>query len=170
MVRLLDMATTKKDILPEELETVEPTIYEVSYLLDTSLSEDDARSKHSEFKAFLTDRSGEVIAEGEPESRKLAYLMTVRRDSKRKDHTRGYFGWIKFALTPEGVQEVESMLKADSSVIRSLVIKTIRETLSRERIEGIDDEENVEIEEDFDTIDEADNTKEEESNQESDEV
>jgi ribosomal protein S6 len=140
----------ESDIKHNEEELTEKAIYEVSFLIDSSLSEEEAKSKQTEITSYILTQEGEIIAEGVIDSKKLAYTMSIKRDSKRKDHSKAYFSWVKFALTRDLIVSFEKKIKEDPQIIRHLLITTVRESTLREPVEGIDDiAENVEDEPDL---------------------
>lgn len=153
--------------IKDDQESLEPTIYEASFLIDNQHTDEDVVAKYESIKAFLSSYQAELISEGVPESKKLAYTISVKRDSKRKDHTKAYFAWIKFALPQSAISAFDAFLKNDSSIIRFLIIKTVRENTLREPMEGIDDTdvEDVEDESEIDVAEKEDNTQTELSNE-----
>jgi len=133
-------------------------VYEVGYLLDSKLTDEKAAAKAAAIRDLVSQDAGEIIAEGLPKSRSLAYTMSISRDGKRKDHARAYFGWVKFETLPAIINIIEESLKKDLDVIRFLLIKTVREdTLAHladmELEEGSESEDDVEDEEDTDLVD-----------------
>jgi ribosomal protein S6 len=136
-----------EELVDLEDETPEKTVYETGILLDGSLSDEDALTHHEAFKSALTERGALIIAEGTPESKKLAYTITIKRDAKRKDYSKAHFSWIKFDLASSDVAEFEKALRGDEKVIRYLLIKTVRENTLREPIEGLEDELDEDLEE-----------------------
>jgi ribosomal protein S6 len=103
------------------------TIYEVSYLLLPSLALEQVPAKVTALKEMLTSVGGEVISDENPILIDLAYPMTKVVGTTRHKCTTGYFGWIKFELTKEGIGEVKKSLDMNNEILRYLIIKTVRE-------------------------------------------
>lgn len=107
-------------------------VYEVSYLLVPSLDDDAALARANAVKAFFTEKGIEIISEEAPRLIDLAYVMERVINHKRAKFTQAYFGWVKFEATPGDVDAVKTFVEAEEAVIRSLIVKTIREnTLSK---------------------------------------
>lgn len=121
----------------------EARVYETGYLLVPTLSEEDAKARAEDLKAMLAKHAMSVIAEEAPKRIPLAYTIAKAGGGKREKFTSAYFGWVKFEGDQEELKEIGTTLKKDSSVIRFLLIATVREAtysphrlLSSDRLEG----------------------------------
>lgn len=103
------------------------TIYEVSYLLLPSLANEQVPAKVVSLKKMLTLVGGQVISDENPILIDLAYPMTKVVQTTRHKCTMGYFGWVKFETTKEGIGAIKKSLDMDNEVLRYLIIKTVRE-------------------------------------------
>lgn len=113
------------EILKEKDDAL--TVYEVSYLLLPSLGESQVPGKAEALKQTLTSLGGAVISQENPILIDLAYPMTKVVQTVRHKANSGYFGWIKFEMTPAGIAGVKKSLDEDAEVLRYLIIKTVRE-------------------------------------------
>jgi hypothetical protein len=69
----------------------------------------------------------------------------------------GYFGWIKFEITPAKIKDLEKVLKFDEEVVRFLVVSTVREnTVYTKRAPVVKAETLAENEVDIDTTSDED--------------
>lgn len=102
-------------------------VYELSYLLMPTLSDDLAAERVAEIKKFIADRGGEEIVSGDPERIDLAYTMIKVIDNKNIRVAEAFFGWTKFTLDPELLVELRAMLEAHNDLIRYLLFKTVKE-------------------------------------------
>lgn len=131
------------------------TVYELGYLLDSKFTEDQAAAKASELGTFMSQDSGAVISSGEPKMRNLAYQMTIKREGKRRDFNKAYFGWVKFEQDPDMIGGLEAKIKLDQDLVRYLLIKTIREDIVPHATDDLTDaemgieEDDVEIEDEI---------------------
>ena len=103
------------------------TVYEVSYLLLPSLAVEQVPAKADSVKAILTSAGGVVVSGETPVLIDLAYPMTKVVSTVRHKVTTGYFGWMKFELSSEGIEVVKKNLDADNQILRYLIIKTVKE-------------------------------------------
>jgi len=106
----------------------EEKIYEIGYHLISSIAEEQVPAEVEKIKAALTKEKAVIILEEAPKLRPLAYSIKKAFGGSYKVFDKAYFGFIKFEL-PEGgdIQVIDSSLKANESVLRYLVIKTVRE-------------------------------------------
>ncbi len=118
-----------KKKITEDVSTneVEPRVYEVAFWLVPTISESDLSSHHARLQKRITDAGGTIISEEAPYLREAAYELVKVIDNVNKRFNDGYFGWMKFEMQPEAVIAVQDAFEADAQIIRSLVIKTVRE-------------------------------------------
>ncbi|MEK7662425.1 MAG: 30S ribosomal protein S6, partial [Patescibacteria group bacterium] len=91
----------------------------------------------SSFKAAIAENGGAEIAEDFPKLRDLAYPIQKTIGHTKEAFGNAYFGWIKFEIGSENIPLIEKMLKDEDSVIRFILISTVREnTLSSRRAPG----------------------------------
>jgi ribosomal protein S6 len=103
------------------------TVYEVSYILLPTLSEEQVPDKVSSIKDVVTSLGGEVISSEDPVLIDLAYEMVKVVQTSRYKADRGYFGWVKFELSGEQLASVKKFLDNNASILRYLIIKTVKE-------------------------------------------
>ena len=103
------------------------TVYEVSYLLLPSVQMEQIQSKALALKEMITSLGGLVISDENPVLIDLSYTMTKVVVSVRHKVSSGYFGWIKFEISKEGIMAVKKNLDANPEILRFLIIKTVRE-------------------------------------------
>lgn len=117
----------KKATKPASSETLEPKVYELGYLVSPAVRDEDLVARIDELKASLTTLGAAVISEGQAEFIDLAYEMARVIDNKRIRFNQAYYGWIKFELDPSRMNELKELLDRNVSLVRYLLIKTIRE-------------------------------------------
>jgi ribosomal protein S6 len=119
------MPKKEKKVGQKEQEGIK--VYELSFHFVSTLSEDDVPVQFSQLKSFVEKLGGEIIAEEAPKLRDLAYEITKKVNAINKRYTQSYFGWVKFALAPEKLVELEKQVKLFEAILRYLLIKTVRE-------------------------------------------
>lgn len=108
-------------------ETItEGRVYELSYLLVSTMSEDAATEKIDALKASVAAAGGSFISEETPYPRELAYEMTRVIKNVNVRFTEGYFGWIKFEIDPTSLAGIEKQVKLDEDIVRYLILKADR--------------------------------------------
>jgi len=102
-------------------------IYEISFLFKASLSMDDVQKEVDSMRKQIESSGLVILAEEMPKLRRLAYTIVKSVGGKREKYDEAYFGWIKFEGGPDGMENVKKYAKGDSNIIRSMIIKTVRE-------------------------------------------
>ena len=114
------------DILAEKTEG-NSKVYELGYLLVPSIKEEDVPASYGNLKELVTSFGGEIISDDMPKSIALAYTMAKVTSNVRKKYNQAYFGWIKFTMDSQKVLELKAKLDLDASIIRFLILKTVKE-------------------------------------------
>lgn len=117
----------KKAVTTPSSETLEPRVYEIGFLLSPAVREEDLDARVSELKDIITEKSGTIIAEGRPEFIDIAYEMIKVIENKNIRFRQGYFGWLKFNLTPDLLKVVTELFEKNQFIIRFLITKTVSE-------------------------------------------
>lgn len=105
----------------------EKRIYEFSYLLVPTVTEEEVQSKIDALKKLFTENGAEVIAEENPEYIGLAYTMIHKVNNKNVPINSAYFGWFKVSVDPQVLDEIKAILDRDLEVLRYMIIKTVAE-------------------------------------------
>mgnify|MGYP006196396777 CR=1 FL=1 len=108
-------------------EIKELKIYELGYLLVPSIAEEAVEGEVSAIKDVLAKHGASFISEEAPTHIDLAYTIIKSVSNKNHRYDSAYFGWIKFETTPESMERIKKDIDANISIIRSLLIKTVRE-------------------------------------------
>ena len=81
----------------------------------------------SAIKDILAKHKAEVIADEGAILRPLAYTMVKKIGTVNRRFDTAYFGWIKFEAAPVEVRLIEKEVKEVESILRLLLINTVRE-------------------------------------------
>ncbi|MBI2055583.1 MAG: 30S ribosomal protein S6 [Candidatus Sungbacteria bacterium] len=92
--------------------------YEVSYLINPDVAEDQVFGEAGKITGFIQDARGLVGRIDEPKKRRLAYLI--------KDLHQAYFGCTIFTIAPEHLVELNRRLKAERNIIRFSITEEIK--------------------------------------------
>jgi ribosomal protein S6 len=136
----------EKETKSKEMEGM--TVYEVGYTLLPSLALEQVPARVDELKELIQKAGGDVISLESPTLIDLAYPMTKVIHTSRQKCVTGYFGWIKFAITAEGILSVKKTLDAEKDILRYLIIKTVRENTllhGKMSFKGGDEEKKIEF-------------------------
>lgn len=111
--------TTNKDHL---------SVYEIGYLMVSSIPEEKLVDETATLKSLVEKNGGSIIAEEAPKRHDLAYSMSKKTVSGSYDnYDQAYFGWVKFEIEPGKVESVKNAFETQSSILRILLISTVRE-------------------------------------------
>ena len=102
-------------------------VYEVGYLIVSSVPQEKVATEIATFEKFLAGKGAVTIAHEAPELRPLAYTMIKKMGGVHQRFTQGYFGWVKFELPSEDIAAVKAWLDAYEHMLRYLLITAPRE-------------------------------------------
>lgn len=105
----------------------ENTIYEIGFHLVPSIDENEAVELSNTIKTLIQENKGNFISEEAPKLRSLAYDISKNINSKNQVYNRAYFGWIKFEAPSSSIEEIKNGVESNLSVLRSIIVKTVRE-------------------------------------------
>jgi ribosomal protein S6 len=130
----------KKETIAKE----EARVYELGYHIISSIPEEKIASHVEAIKAIITKNGGSFIAEESASKRPLAYMMRKKIGGTYERFNEAYFGWIKFEVEAEGLKNIKTSLDAIESILRYLLISTVREntylgkSLLKEKADEVD--------------------------------
>ena len=102
-------------------------VYEIGYLLVSSIPEEKVAGQVSAIKDILNKHKAEVVADESATLRPLAYTMVKKIGTVNRRFDSAYFGWIKFEAAPVEVRLIEKEVKEVESLLRLLLIHPVRE-------------------------------------------
>jgi len=117
----------KNSIMDEISGGPKGKVYELGYLLVPTTREEEVPTSHANLKDLVLSLKGEVIGDEIPKMINLAYTMLKVTSNVRNKFNTAYFGWIKFTMEGEKVIELKKNLDLNPSIIRFLILKTVKE-------------------------------------------
>lgn len=102
-------------------------VYELGYLLVPTIAEDNLSINYGNLKELVSSFGGVVISDEMPKMISLAYSMVKVIANVRNKFHSAYFGWVKFTMDSDKVLDMKKKLDLDSTVIRFLILKTVKE-------------------------------------------
>jgi len=115
------MTNEEKDL---NTATEDLQVYEIGYLLVSSVPVDKVPEEVSILKEKITQNGGIFISDQDPELITLAYSMSKVTSHKRASFDSAYFGWVKFYLKPESVEVLKNSAENSDKMLRLLIVKT----------------------------------------------
>lgn len=109
----------------------EKAVYEIGFHVVSTTPEEEVGKIVEGIRAELEKAKAEIVSESFPQKMTLAY--TIERPvsgSRNEKHAESYFGWIKFETEPEAIPAIEDALRGMRSVLRFLLIETVREDIT----------------------------------------
>lgn len=123
----------------EKNNAKEKRVYELGYLLVPTMALEEVPAAYTGLKDLVSSFGGEFITDEMPKMIPLAYSMVKIVSNARNKFDSAYFGWMKFYMDTEHVRELKKKLDLDPSIIRFLILKTVKEnTLASKRYVGRD--------------------------------
>lgn len=118
----------------DEIDSRDPMIYEVGYLLVPTIPEENISVIYGNLKELVSVFGGRMISDEIPTMIPLSYIMQKTVQNIRNKYDTAYFGWMKFFMDSEKILELKKKLDLDPNIIRFLIIKTVKEnTISAKR-------------------------------------
>ena len=111
-----------------EIEEQESKVYEIGFHIAPSVAEDAVSAEFEVVKGLITKEGGEIIAEGAPELRDLAYSISKTVKAIKSNYTKAYFAWVKFTLSPEAINKIKLALDESPIILRHLITNTVKES------------------------------------------
>lgn len=126
----------KAEVVDENIDA-KTSVYEVGYLMVPSIPEENLGGEVTKFKDSLGEMGAVFISDEYPKMMELAYEMTRSITNKKQKFSYGYFGWVKFETTTINAKVIKESLDKNETLIRYLMIKTVREnTMSPKKVYG----------------------------------
>lgn len=119
--------TVNKEASMDVNEAKEGQIYEIGYLFVPTLSEEELPKVYGDLKAMIEGVGGVIISDEMPKLINLAYPMLKVVSNVRNNFDTAYFGWVKFELGSDKIEDIKKKLHMDVNTIRFLITKTVRE-------------------------------------------
>ena len=88
--------------------------YELAYLINPILSEDEARSLQEQIASNIKDGGGVLDGVISPVRKRLAYPI--------KKQVQAFFGSMTFHFNPESLPALDKKIKEDNQIIRHLIV------------------------------------------------
>ncbi len=114
--------------MDETQNDVRMNVYEIGYLIASSVPEEKIPFEAEAVKSIITKAGASVIAEELPHLENLAYTMRKKTVSGSYDkYNTAYFGWVKFEVGSDAIESITKAVEIFPSVLRTLTISTVRE-------------------------------------------
>lgn len=118
----------------EVQEASDIAVYEVGFHLVPKVAEAEMPAEVEKIKQILSAHGASVIADEVPRMTQLSYPMARRDAGKRDRYNQAWFGWVKFEVEPQQVKEIESEIGRMQTVLRMIIISTVRESTRSAKI------------------------------------
>ena len=102
-------------------------IYEVGFHIVSSIPEEKLSAELTAVKDLLEKSGAIFISEDFPKLKPLSYQMTKVVGAKHLKFDTAYFGSVKFEMNPENVEFVKKAMELSETILRFLIVKTVRE-------------------------------------------
>lgn len=94
--------------------------YELTYLISPELSEETVLAFQEKVIVLIKDEGGNLEEVKTPLIKKLAY--SLKKPDLPTKHDKAYLGVLNFQLNPEKIADLEKKLKAESQILRYLLL------------------------------------------------
>ncbi len=119
-------------------------IYEIGFLINPDLSQQEASKTAENIKNILSKQSASVISEGEVVDIDLAYQIITKIASKNVRFDKAYFTWVKFESEGSALEKIKKEVdKIKSEVFRYLITKTVADDQATDKYQDSIESEEV---------------------------
>ena len=119
--------------------------YELTYLISPNLSEEELKIFQEKIASLIQNEEGTLQGVKNPVKRRLAYPIKKRGEA--------YLANLDFYLSPEKLEDLEKKLKAESKILRYLILVKeelkkieVPKIISKVKIPKVKKEKKVELE------------------------
>jgi ribosomal protein S6 len=102
-------------------------VYEVGFHLLPNIDESNVPVEALNIKSIVEENGGVIISEEMPKMTALSYDISKVIDTKRQKFSKAYFGWVKFEMDPSKILNVKTKVENLTNVLRSIIVKTVKE-------------------------------------------
>jgi ribosomal protein S6 len=106
---------------------VKMQIYEVGFHIIPHVSTEELMAKFAGIKSLIQKSGATIISEDSPKNKNLAYTLFRMIGGIKQKFNNAFFGWVKFEAPSSSIKTIKQELDKNESVIRFLIIKTVRE-------------------------------------------
>ena len=122
----------KKDVITPEMQDemdadgLETRVYELGFHLDPELPQEEVKKTYQAIRDRIA-AVGTNVAEGEPTKIPLAYTIYRSETAGRRDFDTAYFCWIAYEANGAGHDDIGTMAREESRIVRFLDLRTTKE-------------------------------------------
>lgn len=98
-------------------------IYEINYLMTPLIPEDKVAEDVAVFRKIIEDNKGFVVGEDQAKMQKLSYSI--------KKFDNAYYGWFKFSVGAEFVDNIKNSFNKNEKILRSLITEAGKENIAK---------------------------------------
>src|SRR3989344_2956190 len=121
-----DLNDSDNDKPFDDAQGKEPMLYELAYILDPGIAEERLAEHAGKITGVIEKHKGALVLADNPKLRGLAYTIERATGGKRQKYNQGYFGWVKFTVSPTSIPDIEKEVKGMTEVIRHILIHTFK--------------------------------------------
>ncbi len=112
----------------KESSDIRVNVYEVGYLLVSSIPEEQVPTEVDAIRTIITKAGASIITEEAPHLTSLAYTMRKKMVSGAyHKYDKAHFGWIKFEVSADQIENIKKEIEIHPTVLRTLMISTVKE-------------------------------------------
>lgn len=118
------MPTAEAEVLADADERAS---YELAFHVLPTVVEGEVPAVFDAIKQIVTNASGEITDEEQPQRFDLAYEIVKYLEGKNRRFGSAYFGWVRFTAPAEAIAAINDAVAARTDILRHLLIRLTRE-------------------------------------------
>ncbi|HEX8591625.1 MAG TPA: hypothetical protein VF696_02685 [Candidatus Paceibacterota bacterium] len=120
------MTENKELDVQEGNDLSETRVYELGFHLDGELPQEEVKKSYQAIRDRIS-AVATIVAEGEPTKVPLAYTISRQETTGRRDFDSAFFCWIAYEADVAGHEDIASLARSTTQIIRFLDIRTTKE-------------------------------------------
>lgn len=105
------------------VDTKDAVSYELAFHILPTVAEGEVSTVFAAIKQVLEQAGSTFTNEEAPQRFVLSYTIEKRIDDKIRRFDSAYFGWVRFTLTSDKINEVMEEIDSRADILRTLLLK-----------------------------------------------
>lgn len=105
------------------MRAMENKTYEINYLITPLIPEDNVVAEVAVFRKIIEDNKGLVLGEDNVKMQRLSYAI--------KKFDNAYFGWFRFSVGTDAVDNIKKGFSKNEKVLRALITEVGKDNVAQ---------------------------------------
>jgi len=107
----------------EQMPAAEAVSYELAFHVLPTVAEGEVADVTASLRSTIEAAGGAITSEETPERFDLAYDIVKYLEGRNRKFSSAYFGWMRFTLSPDKLDELNEVIVGEAKLLRHLLIR-----------------------------------------------